>query len=382
MSKKYKPLYKKIESYIVDQIRSQHWKPLSRIPSENELAEQFKVSRITVKNALTDLVDRGVVYRQQGKGTFVADHYEKEILSLETRESDSRSASRTIGFLMPRLDNGFTANLLSGIEDALAESGYHLLFSKTNDSQEDEILKIREMLQYGVQGLIIYPVEGEIYNNEILSLTLGKFPLVLLDRLLRGIDTNSVSSNHSEGAMAAVHHLHELGHQHIGFISTKAEGTSSMEERLAGYEKALEYRHILINRGLEMTHLSIVSGIEEAEKLIEQFLLANPHMTALLSSNYSPQVIQTAHKLGIQVPEDLSVVFFDDVSDPDFAIVPPTVVVQQERNLGREAGRLIVEQIESGLDGYRQVKLPTELKVRRSTAKPNPSKRPIELLQL
>ncbi|QAY68113.1 GntR family transcriptional regulator [Paenibacillus protaetiae] len=366
MAKKYKPLYKKIENYIVDQIRNQNWKPLSRIPSENELAEQFSVSRITVKNALSELVERGVVYRLQGKGTFVADHYQEEMLDIPAVEYVS-PPQKTIGFLLPRLDNRFTANLLSGIEDSLSERGYQLLFSKTNDSQEEEILKIREMQQHGVQGLIIYPVEGENYNNEILSLTLNRFPLVLLDRLLKGIDTNSVSSNHFEGAIAAVNHLHELGHQHIGFISTKAEGTSSIEERLAGYEKALEDHHILIDRSLEMTRLLINSSDREVSLLIEQFLLAHPHMTALLSSNFSQQVILTAQRLGIRVPENLSIVFFDDVDHPDFAIVPPTAVVQQERQLGREAGKLIVEQIESRSTEYHQIKLPTSMIVRQST---------------
>jgi GntR family transcriptional regulator of arabinose operon len=375
MAKKYKPLYKKIENYIVEQIRSQNWKPRSRIPSENELSEQFGVSRITVKNALAELVERGVVNRHQGKGTFVADHYQEEMLAIPSVETTSSPAApkRTIGFILPRLDNRFTANLLSGIEDALSEKGYQLLFSKSNDSQEEEILKIREMRQYGVQGLIIYPVEGERYNNEILSLTLGKFPLVLLDRLLRGIETNSVSSDHFEGAIQAVDHLHSLGHQHIGFISTKAEGTSSIEERLAGYEKALEDRQILIDRSLEMTRLTINNSADEVDKLIEQFLLANRKMSALLSSNYSPHVIRIAQRLGIRVPEDLSVIFFDDVDHPDFSTVPPTAVIQQERELGREAGKLIIEQIETITGDYRQVKLPTRIIARQSTAALNPS---------
>ncbi|MFF2483448.1 GntR family transcriptional regulator [Paenibacillus sp. NPDC058071] len=376
MAKKFKPMYKKIENYIVEQIKSQAWQPLSRIPSENELAEQFGVSRITVKNALTELVDRGIVYRLQGKGTFVSDRNQDELLTIP--EETYATPKRTIGFLLPRLDNRFTANLLSGIEDSLSEQGYHLIFSKTNDSQEEEITKIREMQQYGVEGLIIYPVEGENYNNEILSLTLNRFPLVLLDRLLRGIDTNSVSSNNFEAAVSAVNHLHELGHQHIGFISTKVEGTSSIEERLAGYERALEDHHILIDRSLEMTRLLVNDSDEQVNGLIEQFLLANRQMTALLSSNHSPQVIQIAHRLGIRVPEDLSVVFFDDVVHPEFSIVPPTVVVQQERELGQEAGKLIVEQIKRGGGEYKQIKLPTSLVVRSSTSTLNPSKKPVE----
>lgn len=374
MVKKFMPMYKKIETYIIDQIRNENWKPRSRIPSENELAEQFGVSRITVKNALTALVEKGVVYRLQGKGTFVSDHNPEEILSM-TADDKGALKSPTVGFLLPRLDNRFTANLLSGIEDTLSENGYQLLFAKTNDSQENEILKIHEMKQAGVKGLIIYPVEGEHYNNEILSLTLNRFPLVLLDRKLKGVDTNSISSDNYEAGIQAVQHLYELGHSQIGFISTLAEGTSSIEDRLHGYEKALEDHHILIDRGMQMTKLTMTSSDEEVIGMIQQFLQANPQMTALLSSNFSPHVIQAALQIGISVPEELSVVFFDDVEFPDFCIIPPTAVVQQELELGREAGRLIMEQIEDQKSEYQQIKLPTVLVPRQSTAKIRESER-------
>lgn len=367
MPKKFTPMYKKIENYIVDQIRNENWKPMSRIPSENELADQFGVSRITVKNALVDLVEKGAVYRLQGKGTFVSDRMSEEMLTMTPSASEVVSKN-SVGFLLPRLDNRFTANLISGIEDSLSARGYHLLFSKTNDSQECEIRKIREMKQAGVAGLIIYPVEGENYNNEILSLTLNRFPLVLLDRLLKGVETNTVSSNNYAAGKQAVQHLFELGHQHIGFISTKSEGTSSIEERLAGYEQALEEHHILIDRSLQMTRLPMTSSDEEVIGMIQQFLQANSHMTAAISSNFSPHVIQAALGLGLRVPEDFSVVFFDDVVYPDFSIVPPTAVIQQERGLGREAGNLIVDQIETSTADYRQVKLPTQLIPRCSTA--------------
>ncbi|SLK09986.1 MULTISPECIES: GntR family transcriptional regulator [unclassified Paenibacillus] len=368
MVRTFKPMYKKIETYIIDQIRSGNWKPGSRIPSENELAEQFSVSRITVKNALTALVDKGVVYRLQGKGTFVNDHSPEEIHNITSAVKEQLTVP-TIGFLLPRLDNRFTANLLSGIEDTLSENGYQLLFAKTNDSQETEILKIQEMKQAGVRGLIIYPVEGEHYNNEILALTLNRFPLVLLDRNLKGVETNSISSDNHEAAIQAVKHLHELGHNRIGFISTLAEGTSSIEDRLHGYEKALEDRHILIDRSIQMTRLAMSASDEEVIMMIQKFLQANPQMTALLSSNFSPHVIQAAMQMGISVPEDLSVVFFDDVEFPDFCIIPPTAVVQQELELGREAGRVILKQVENPNSEYLQVKLPTMLIPRQSTAK-------------
>jgi|HigsolmetaGSP12D_1036236.scaffolds.fasta_scaffold03142_2 DNA-binding LacI/PurR family transcriptional regulator len=373
MAKKDKILYKEIEQYMIEQIRSGAWAPFSRIPSENELSERFQVSRITVKNALSRLVEKGVVYRQQGKGTFVA---ASDRASLSQLVSDDRSGApqRLVGFLMPRLDNRFTANILSGIEDGLSEKGYRLVFAKTNDSQQEEIRKIHEMKRAGVQGLIIYPVEGENYNNEILSLALSRFPLVFVDRYLRGIEANSVSSDNYAAGMEAVAHLCELGHKSIGFISTKPEGTSSIEERIAGYERALEDRGILIDRSIRLNSLSIGYSDEQVIAMIRQFLVANPHMTAVLTANFAPHVILAAREAGIAVPEDLSVVFFDDVDHPEFSAVPPTVLAQQELEIGREAARLVVAQIENETAEYKQIRLPSRLIVRKSTA---PAKAPV-----
>lgn len=370
MAKKYNPLYKRIEQYITDQIQKGNWQPGTRIPSENELSEQFGVSRITIKNALSELVNLGIVYRQQGKGTFVGELTQADVLSQIPKSALAQAPEKTIGFLIPRLDNRFTAQLLSGVEDAVCEKGYRLLFAKTNDSQQTEIQKIREMRELGVEGLIIYPVEGEHYNSEILSLTLNKFPLVLLDRVLKGVETHTVCSDHYNGAIEAVNYLHQLGHRHIGFLSTRTEGTTSMEERLAGYEQALEDHHILIDRNLEMTKLHIHHRTEDNNQLIEQFLQENRHMTALLSSNFSTQVVQIAQRLDIGIPDELSIIFFDDLVEADFAVIPPTAIVQQEVELGRKAGRLLIESIENRALDYRQMKLATSIVVRQSTSLP------------
>ncbi|RXZ83227.1 GntR family transcriptional regulator [Paenibacillaceae bacterium] len=363
---KHIPMYKEIEQYIISQIRSNKWAPLSRIPSENELAEQFHVSRITVKNALSNLVEQRIVYRQQGKGTFVAEDHHQALDEL-TRAASPAPRKRTVGFLMPRLDNRFTANVLSGIEDVLSAEGYRMLFSKTNDSQQDEIVRIKEMLEFPLDGLIIYPVEGENYNSEILSLTLSKFPLVLVDRSLKGIETTSVSSDNFTSSVEAVNHLYEYGHKSIGFISSRPEGTSSIEERIAGYEYGLEQHGILIDRSLQLSTLTFSQSIEETMNSLRQFIISNPQMTALLASSFGPEISRVAIECGRRLPEDLSIIFFDDVVDPIFCVVAPTVIAQQEREIGREAARLLIEQMGETQSQCKRVKLPSKLIVRDST---------------
>ncbi|TMV52318.1 GntR family transcriptional regulator [Paenibacillus mesophilus] len=370
------PLYKQIMEYVRDNIRQSVWQSDDKIPSENELAGKFKVSRITIKNALQELIEEGLIYRIQGKGTFVSANKLGEPPVYRSAQQDS---DHTIAYLMPRLDNRFTANLLHGIENQLAEEGFHLLFRTTGDSQENERQILHKLVQSGVKGIIIYPAQGQSYNEDILKLTLNEFPVVVVDRYLRGVETNYVCSDNVTGAFDAVSHCIRQGHRSIGFISTHAEGTSSIEDRLTGYEKALSEHGILIDRHLRLTGLDsrqvneiLREGASHAasKEQIKHYLSRNPGLTAVIAVNSAVglTLLEAAKELSIQVPEQLSVVFLDDFELSAFSAIPPTYVNQEEYTVGREAAKLLVSVMENPRQKRRKIVVPTRLIVRESTA--------------
>ncbi|HEY0829074.1 MAG TPA: GntR family transcriptional regulator [Bacilli bacterium] len=372
------PLYTQIRKYVHDQITQKVCLPNDRIPSENEFASQFGVSRITVKNALSELIEEGLIFRVQGKGSFVSPDISGEPLIYRSEPTNNKSKP-LIAYLMPRLDNMFTAQLLSGVESELSKQGYRLLFCRTHDSQETEKEMLREVIQLGVKGIIIFPVEGETYSEEILRLTLSEFPLVVVDRYLRGIETNCVCSDNVEGAREATSHLVSLGHTRIGFISTAYQGTTSIEDRLTGYEKALADHNIHIDHSLRLVHFDneqvntiLHEGIpdELVKHEMQSFLKKNPDMTAVFAINSAVglTIIEAATEIGIRVPDDLSVVFFDNYELSALSSIPPTCVSQQEKELGKEAARLLVSIIDNPKQERRKILLPTKLIVRKSTA--------------
>ncbi|ULL15324.1 GntR family transcriptional regulator [Paenibacillus sp. H1-7] len=372
------PLYKQIREYVLDNIIRMSWLPDERIPSENELAARFRVSRITIKNALSALMEEGIIYRIQGKGSFVA-----KDKSGEVPVYSSSPSGRLVAYLMPRLDNRFTARLLNGIENQLAEEGYHLLFSETGDSQEAEKELMTRMVQLHVKGVIIYPSHGQTYNEEILKLILNGFPVVVVDRYLKGVETNYVSSDHSEGAFDACSHLIQLGHRRIGFVSTKPEGTTSIEDRLNGYERGLFEYSILIDRHMRLMNLDRKKvnmiytegmGDTDSKEQIKLFLRNNPDITALLAVNTAVglTLMEAVKEMSIRIPEDLSVVFLDDYELSSFTAIPPTCVSQEEYSVGREAVKLLVSIMENPRQKRRKVVVPTRLIVRASTAPVNP----------
>ncbi|WP_282936140.1 GntR family transcriptional regulator [Paenibacillus sp. RC67] len=352
-----------MKNYIINQMNSGVWKPGDKLPSENELAEQFNVSRITVKNAMADIVKQGLINRIQGRGSYISDDASNQLISYEPQEVVN---SPLVLFLMPRLDNLFTANLMTGIEEELAEHGYHLVFKLTHDSQELENKLLKEFTQLGVHGIIIYPVDGETFNDQILKLTLDRFPLVIVDRYLRGLDANFISSDNFKGAYEATKHLTNIGHTKISFISTAVSGTTSIEDRLHGYEKALSDSGLFIDYRLRLT---LSSGLPVVEQ-IKSYLSENPDVQAVVTTNSAIGLIamKAARSLNLQIPGDLSIVCFDDYDHSEHTEVPLTYINQNEKNMGREAAKLLVSLIQDPNQDRRNIILPNELVVRSSTA--------------
>lgn len=370
------PLYKQIREYVLDNIRQSVWEANDRIPSENDLAARFQVSRITIKNALHQLIDEGLIYQIQGKGTFIS---KNKLGEPPVYRSESDQTELTVAFLIPRLDNRFTANLLHGIENQLAEEGCHLLFRTTGDSQETEKRLLNQLVRSRVNGIIIYPAQGQTYNEDILKLTLNEFPVVIVDRYLRGVETNYVCSGNVAGAFEATVHCIESGHRKIGFIATHPEGTTSIEDRLTGYEKALSEHGILIDRHLQLIELDsaevnhiLTDGTSHpaSKERIIRYLQHHPDLTAVIAVNSSVGLtfMEAAKQLSIQIPEHMSVVFLDDYELSAFSAVPPSYVNLEEYTVGREAAKLLVSIMENPQQKRRKIVVPPRLVIRSSTA--------------
>ncbi|MBP3962998.1 GntR family transcriptional regulator [Paenibacillus lignilyticus] len=361
-------LYEQIKHHLISEIELAHLLPHDKLPSESELTKQFSVSRITVKKAMSDLVELGIVYRIQGKGTYVAVQG-KGAVAVEPPIQPQRAPA--VALLLPFINNQHNALLINGVESMLSEAGYSLLLCNTENSIQKEERVIREMVERHVAGMIVYPVDGESYNREILHLTLKSFPLVVMDRYLRGIDTNCVCPDNFRGAQEGVNHLISLGHRHIGFLSTTINGTSSIEDRLLGYEKALAEHHIPIDR--RYRYVDIELGEPKPIKAkIRDFLSRHPELTAIFAINpgLGLQVIKVASEMGIRVPDDLSLIFFDDFELSEFYSVRPTFISQEENMLGKEAAKLLVSIMENPDQGTKKLFFPPKLIIRESTTKP------------
>lgn len=315
-----------------------------RLPTESELVEHFQVSLTTIKKALSLLVEEGRIVRISGKGTFPVDH--------QSKEAPSSHGSGLVGFLIPVLPDEFSRRLLKGATERLAEANVHPVIGLTASDSAHEAGVIRRMREMGVDGLIICPIEREIYNEEILRLKLDRFPFVLIDKRLPGIETPFVVGDGPGLIRTAVQHLAELGHQHIALAASSPlpQLTQSLAERIEAFEAAMaEYD---LNADAIWTVSESPDATVEAWTGIHEGLKGE--VTAVIATTTLDTILirRAASDLRLKLPEDLSVIGFDysgvvDAPWEAFSPLPPeetlTWLDQSEEVMGRKAAELILE---------------------------------------
>jgi GntR family transcriptional regulator of arabinose operon len=354
------PLYEKIYLDLLNQIQTGVLKPNDRVPSEKELADQYQVSRITSKNALEKLAQTGLIERIRGKGSYVSaakPDFSKleQVLKQKTNEADMiQESNGLIGMIFPDMfSDCYGKTLMQSIEKRCSELNYHLVIKLTYGNQEQEEAAILSMIQLGVKGIIVYPVNGQHYTSSLLRLVLDGFPLVLIDRYLRGIPACAVYTDNKAASQELTNYLLDRGHRQIAFISPPDEYTSSIEERIQGYTAAYAQKKLGINPNFLLTDLfSTLPTFKQTDELMEDqlklkaFIQENPEITAFVACEFEIAVVltQVLRSLGKKIPDDYAIVCFDHSDRPynDYAY---THIRQNEEKIGQKAIDLLIDQI-------------------------------------
>ncbi|MDR0271613.1 GntR family transcriptional regulator [Paenibacillus sp.] len=372
MGQEREPLYIQIQNHFKQLISSRKLDEDDRIPTEKELIDQFQVSRITVANALADLANEGWIYRIPGRGSYVKGIPESYMRNSRGAAKSEVYVSQTpqIGLIFPSIEDFFAIQMVRGIRNALKNSKYSLHVMFTYNSKELEKEAIRE-LRSRVDGLIIFPVDAEVYNEEIIALKMENYPFVLLDRHLPGVETNVVLSDPLQGTILAVDYLWEQGHRNIAICSDTPMPTVTVEERIQGYNAAMKQKGALINPALILTDFSIQDAPFTEDYALFRFI-KNKMATAYIALNcrLGVHIWSVARKLGLRVPEDISIITFDNPSPmlEEFSVF--TFIDQNEEEMGFQAARTLLDILENPNRSpqYRKIILTPELVVNRTTS--------------
>lgn len=361
------PLHRQLLNELRHAILSGELQPHDQLPGEIELVEQLGVSRATIRRAWQEAIEEELIYRVAGKGTYVA------------AVQPTRTPRKVIGFLIPGFHSPFDSYLLMGAESVLRAQGYGLLFACTERNVDEENRILAEMCADGVAGILLWPALGNA-NQRYLMDPHCTVPAVLMDRPIPGLALPCVSSNNHRGGLQAMHHLLGLGHTRIAFLSSPHLDLWTIAERFRAYEDAMR------SAGLEPLAPIVVGTREEFKVYAEHYsylkayhdeieavagLLSRPQRpTAIFAMNdlMAFIVMRAANLADVRVPDDLSIVGFDNLTLAEHIDPPLTTVAQDPMGIGKEAARRLLALIEGEPAQDILTLLPTELVVRGSTA--------------
>ncbi|MEG6614364.1 GntR family transcriptional regulator [Pseudoclostridium thermosuccinogenes] len=366
-------LYEIIYNHVINEIKSGKYEKGDRLPTEKELTEKFNVSRITTKKALELLAEEGIVKRIRGKGSYITKDF-KETTD-KTNEGCVKSGS-LIGFVLPDYSDGYATELFKGIEEEATKHDLYIVHRRTFGLQDLEEKVMDGLVNLGVKGIIIMPVHGENYNPKVLRLVLDGFPVVFVDRYLKGIPSPCVCTDNIASSKMAVDYLLKLGHRYISFVSPPSIDTSTIEERMEGFIKSHAENGVPVESSLHLMGIkSTIPGMNTEENIakdiekIMDHLKRNPQITCLFATEYNIALLcrKAVLTLGKKVPDDISIICFDEPRSytGDYLF---THVRQKEREMGAIAVQLIQKQIENG-DYNKKVFLESELIIGQTTKK-------------
>ncbi|MEK3889905.1 GntR family transcriptional regulator [Bacillus sp. FSL K6-3431] len=350
------PKYQIARDYILNFIQNKDIPAHDRIPSESEFIDKLGVSSITVRRALAELVDEGVIYRIKGKGSFISD-----------QKPTNQTRSKLITFVLSgneMYDNSYI-QIIKGVQSYLSEHDYKLIIEFIENNIDQEIELVKKLIQTDCGGLLIYSSDPEAAKEYLKDIQLKRLPVVLLDRFPMGIPLPCITCNNHDGAYEAVKYLIDLGHTKIGF-SAYDFFLNSEKERYLGYQHAMMNANLSTDSTIffEERNLNYKELVTEIKKGC---------LTALFCVNdrRALEVIDQLTKMGISIPQDISIIGFDDLESSKYAKISLSTVKQHFDILGYEAAKLLLDIHKNTQIEPKKVLLPTSLIIRESTASPS-----------
>ena len=272
--------------------------------------------------------------------------------------------SHTIGILVPDISNYFFANLVQEIEKSLFENSYSTIICNTDRSLKKEKTYLQILENKNIDALIA--ISGNIEKGFEFSSKNKKIPYICIDREPANLeDTIYISSDHFMGAYQATSHLLKTGCKQLAFLGQKKMSSSS-KRRFDGYLKALEDNKIDFNE--KKNHINI-SPNEDLKQQVDLFLNKNPNTDGIFAIFYklAIELIQILKDKNIKVPQEISIIGFDDIPACQYTSPKLTSIKQDIKTIAEETVKNIINYIKNPDQEKKTILVPTQLIIREST---------------
>jgi LacI family transcriptional regulator, galactose operon repressor len=276
----------------------------------------------------------------------------------------SRQRTGTLAVIVPDVANPFFTLVVRGAEDSARRAGYRVIFCDTRSDLTVEREVIEEMIAHRVEGIVIAPVSDRS-KGHLRRLAGFGVPFVMIDRTVPGVDSDVIVGENTAGARQLVEHLIGLGHRRVGFIVESGE-VSTARDRRQGYEAALAAAGIPLDPALiAFATVDPSGGLQGMGQLLE--LEERPTAVFTVNNMVAVGAIEAVRAAGLEVPDDVALVCFDDIEYASRLHPFLTVMEQPAETFGTLGTQLLLERIEGrGPARRRVVVLPGEFVVRKS----------------
>lgn len=349
-----KAKYKQVVDFYKKYITDNNLNDGELLPSESKVADDFNFSRDTVRRALDQLEKNGVVNRQRGKGTFYKDP--KNIVK-----------EKRIAVITTYLSNYIFPNIISGIEEVVSSKHYTLNLANTDNDPNKERKHLRKVIDNEIDGLIIEPTKSAVdsHNMDLYrELKEKNIPFVMLNAYYRELDPSYAIVNDYKGGYKATQYLLQLGHKNIAGIFK--EDDLQGVYRLKGFKKALSDYGIdpeAADVGTYITSQNSSYPYHCMDKMLSH--KNKPSAVVCYNDEIAVDVVKAILDNNLKVPDDISVVSYDDSILATATNIKLTSVRHPKEELGRHAARLLFNMLEIGVEKPRFLYNP-ELVVRDS----------------
>ena len=344
------PQYFQLQRWLIEQIEQGVFKPGDKIPTEVEFVQMAGLARATIRQAIQNLVNMGYLNRKRKLGTFVM-----------SRKVEDHNQT-IVGLLVPDIRAGYAPELARGAEDEASRNRQSLILCSTDDLFIKAEFHADRLIENSVAGVVFVPTAASDDKNKFI---LDKFankdiPVVLADRIIPGVDIDHVTTDNFDGAYKLAEYLIQKGHDDIAV--TLSTLFSTERDRLEGFKKAMIDNGITIHPNLIVTHEGRYAEdpyIELGKKLFKQ----KKKFTAIFAGHDRIAYLlnSIAHEYGVKIPNDISMVGYDDLDPSCQHQISLTTMHQPIYEMGVESMKLINSRIRGESNGPRSVVLKSHL---------------------
>lgn len=324
------PLYCQLADEIQRKIECGEIKPGDKLPSESEMIQEYDIGRPTIRMALSQLVNKGYLEKERGRGTFCKTaHVAEDLLNIDV--------------ILDMTDTYFIPYYMKSISDVLTANHCNFIVSDSKDSTAEICSLLQKIIEKGTSGVIIQPshlmedVPEELHECLRMYRNAG-IPYIMIDSVYDGIESSYTTLDEAKGGEIAANYLHQLGHENVLAIYVDHFRESIL--RVNGFQAVCD--------ATQTKHPALLSYNKAtfADDLIR--MLDQTHSTAVFCYNdeVAVECMRILREHSIRVPDDISVIGFDDSVLAAASVPPLTTIIHPKQIMGELAARVLLELIQ------------------------------------